>query len=105
VNPLIGATDPDEENVRLVRTSLISIFDAEMAAGKTVPEAVTTLVDHLDLLLMAGNLKARYADALTPNPRSIIIDAVSSMSVVNTDARVQEALYLVVSSPEYIHQK
>jgi uncharacterized protein (DUF1800 family) len=105
VNPLIGATDPDEENVRLVRTSLISIFDAEMAAGKTVPEAVTTLVDHLDLLLMAGNLKARYADALTPNPRSIIIDAVSSMSVANTDARVKEALYLVVSSPEYIHQK
>jgi hypothetical protein len=105
VNPLIGATDPDEENVRLVRTSLISIFDAEMAAGKTVPEAVTTLVDHLDLLLMAGNLKARYAGALTPNPRSIIIDAVSSMSVANTDARVKEALYLVVSSPEYIHQK
>ena len=41
-------------------------------------EAAEVLVDHLDLVLTAGTLKADYADTAQPNPRSIIIETVAA---------------------------
>lgn len=103
-NPLIGATDPQEDNVRLDRVPLQQIYDAEITAGKTVLQATTTLLNHLDVLLLAGNLRVKYEAAPEPNPRSIILNTVSGLNVA-TAARVKELLYLVVTSPEYLHQK
>ncbi|MES2738130.1 MAG: DUF1800 family protein [Verrucomicrobiota bacterium] len=106
VNPLIGATDALEDNVRLDRTPFVTLYDAEITAGKTVVQALTTVLDQLDLILTSGNLKVRYASAAVPNPRSIILDTVSTLPGTPTSAaRVKELLYLLVSSPEYIHQK
>ncbi len=106
VNPLVGATDTLVDNVILNRTNFVQLYDAEITAGKTVAQASTTVLDQLDLLLSAGHLKARYASAATPNPRSIILDTVSTLTGTPTSAaRVKELLYLLVSSPEYIHQK
>lgn len=104
VNELIGQADPVDDNVRLDRSAFIQLYDAEIAAGKTVTEAVTTVLDRLDVLFTAGNLKAKYASAAAPNPRSTIISTVSALSVTST-GRVKELLYLLLTSPEYIHQK
>lgn len=106
VNPLIGAVDPLQENVRLNRTVFEQLYDSEITAGKTVTEATTIVLDQLDALLSAGQLKVRYEAAAAPNPRSTIISTVSSVAAgTTTSARVKELLYLLVSSPEYIHQK
>lgn len=101
-----GTTNGPEDNIALVRTPFEQLYDAEITAGKTVTQATTTVLDQLDLVLTAGNFKQRYATAATPNPRSIVITSVVSLAATTTtQARVKELLYLLVSSPEYIHQK
>jgi uncharacterized protein (DUF1800 family) len=104
VDAIVGSTDAQDDDVRLDRSRLSQIYDAEIAAGKSVAEAVTTVVDYLDVLLLCGSFQARYATAPAPNPRSILIESVASMTL-NTNQRMRELLYLVVSTPEYIHQK
>ncbi|GEP40990.1 hypothetical protein BGE01nite_02810 [Brevifollis gellanilyticus] len=105
-NPLFGATDALEDNIKLDRTAFVQLYDSEITNGKTVTEALTTVLDQLDVVLTSGNLKERYASAATPNPRSIILEAVSTLPGPPTSAaRVKELLYLLVASPEYIHQK
>jgi len=102
--PLVGATDGTLDNVRLDRTPLEQIYDTAVGGGQTVAQATTTLLDHLDVLLLSGNLKAKFATVATPNPRSIIVDTVAGQTLA-TAARVKELLYLVVTSPEYVNQK
>lgn len=102
VNPLVGQTNPDLDNVALDRSVAQAIYDAEINGGATVTEATTVLIDHLDVLLMSGNFKATYDGAPTPNPRSIIIDTIVSQSA---NWKVRDAIYLLSASPEYIHQK
>jgi len=58
------------------------------------------LVDHLNSLLMAGNMSS--------NTRNIIINAVTqipSSPSSNTLERVRTAIYLVVNSPEFVVDK
>lgn len=99
---LFGETNPDLDNVTIDRDGLQAIYDAEITGGATVTEAVTTLIDHLDVLLMSGNFKATYDGAAGPNPRSLVIDTI----VAASDAwKIRDALYLMASTPEYIHQK
>lgn len=106
VNRLVGSTDPLEENVKLDRTAYEQIYDARITAGDTVTQASTVVLDQLDLLLTAGNFKARYATAAAPNPRSIILTTVASLDAgTTTAARVKEILYLLATSPEYVNQK
>lgn len=103
---LVGATDDSLDNVKLDRAPWVQLYDHEISEGKTVAEAVTTVLDQLDLVLTAGNFKTRYAAAAVPNPRSVILNAVSTLPGTPTsEARVKELVYLLVSSPEYIHQK
>lgn len=104
VNELIGQADPLDENVRIDRTGLIQFYDSEIASGKSVTQAATSVLDRIDVLFTAGNLKAQYASAAVPNPRSIIINTASALSVTSA-GRVKELLYLLLTSPEYIHQK
>ena len=101
-NALFGETNPDLDNIRIDRDTLQALYDAEITGGATVTEAVTTLIDHLDVLLMSGNFKATYDGAAAPNPRSLVIDTIVSAS----DAwKIRDAIYLMASTPEYIHQK
>jgi uncharacterized protein (DUF1800 family) len=85
---------------------LVALYDS---ASGDVTAKTTAALDYLDNLLMAGNLKARYPAVTVPaNPRNTFIDAVASMTFTGTTAtelRMRELLYLVVTSPEYIHQK
>jgi endo-chitodextinase len=57
----------------------------------------TQLVDHLNLLLMAGNM--------SPSMRATLINAVTSIPAKNSKERVQTAIYLVVNSPEFVIDK
>ncbi len=81
----------DAEDLRRDLSSYITLHDDELAANGAV-SAATTLVDHLDLYLNGGYLKARFAGVSTPNPRTMMIDGLAAM---NDWARVQEALYIM----------
>ncbi|WP_052573978.1 DUF1800 family protein [Haloferula sp. BvORR071] len=107
VNRLVGSTDALEENVKLDRSTYEQLYDARITAGDSVAQAATVVLDQLDLLLTAGNFKASYAAAATPNPRSIVINTVASLdpATTTTAARVKELLYLLATSPEYVNQK
>jgi uncharacterized protein (DUF1800 family) len=101
-NPLPGATNNTLDDIVASRAPWETLYNTEIAAGKTVTQAVTTVVDRLDMLLLAGNLKARYAGAPSPNPRASIITA--GVNSTGND-RMINILYLVTSSPEFLHQK
>jgi hypothetical protein len=94
-------------------TSLDSTTFNNTSAIAVACEAV---VDRVDLLLCAGFLKAQYGT--TPGqPRRIILDAVTSIRSANNGedgtanqaysmrARINSALWLVMSSPAYVIQK
>jgi len=102
--PLFGATDPMAENIRIDPTPWEADFDAAISEGASLEEAVTALVDRLDLLLMAGRLKARYESAPIPNPRHSIIQSAIDPGWSARD-RLANLFYLIVNSPEYLHQK
>jgi uncharacterized protein (DUF1800 family) len=55
------------------------------------------LVDHLNTILMAGGM--------SPNMRTILINAVTQIPSTNTLERVRTAIYLVVNSPEFVVDK
>jgi uncharacterized protein (DUF1800 family) len=60
----------------------------------------TDLVDHLNYLLMAGNM--------SPAMRTTLINAVGSIPANNLAGRterVRTAIYLVVNSPEFVIDK
>ncbi len=99
---LFGATDQNLDNVQIDRAPWDAMYNAQVAAGKTPREAITVVVDALDLLLTAGNLKAKYAGAPTPNPRESIL--VAGTNSTGTD-RIRNVIYLFAASPEYLHQK
>jgi uncharacterized protein (DUF1800 family) len=105
-NSLFGATDTTLDDVKIDRSPQVNEYKSLIAAGKSVTEAVTAVVDDLDLLLSGGRLKERYATAATPNPRSIIIDtAVATTESPTGNERVKAILYLVSNSPTAIHQQ
>lgn len=103
VNALVGQTDGLLDNIIIDKSSIEAIYDAEIASGSTVAETAVVLVDHLDVLLMAGNFKATYGSASGANPRSLVIDLVASQG--SRTSRIRDAIYLMASTPEYIHQK
>ncbi|MBM3862509.1 MAG: DUF1800 family protein [Verrucomicrobia bacterium] len=83
----------------------------QQAALRAACEAV---LDHVDLMLCAGALKARYAE--TPGkPRRNILDAAVSIRSSNNSSNTQQAsvmrdriediLWLVASSPDAVVQK
>ncbi|MDP4721418.1 MAG: DUF1800 family protein [Akkermansiaceae bacterium] len=83
-----------------------------------IREACAALVDHLDLLLCAGTLKADYGASADPeNPRDIIIDflAANATYLDNDDIvanqelvrheRYEKAAYLISNSPQSMIQR
>ncbi len=55
------------------------------------------LVDHLNSLLMAGGMSS--------SARNILVNAVTQIPATDTLERVRTAIYLVVSSPEFVVDK
>ena len=80
-------------------TALIEHAEANNA---TALEVATLLVDFTDLLLSGGNLKAVYQNQIGKTPRDIMIEAVATSSRNN---KIKTALYLYVTSPEYVTLK
>lgn len=83
-----------------------------------IREACAALVDHLDLLLCSGTLKADYGDATDlENPRDIIIDFVAAnatfLDYVNNvekqgqarHERYEKAAYIISVSPQSMIQR
>lgn len=80
-------------------------------------DASVRLVDHFDVLLAAGRLKREYAGAPAPNPRQLIIAAVTNTSPFYDDDnnttnqalvlryRMEHAAYLISISPQGTIQK
>lgn len=103
VTPLIGQADSLDDNITLRRRELLqTYYESRIAAGDSVRLAVTRVINQLDLILMAGNFRAAYESAPTPNPRSIIIDLIEQQS---EEWRVRDAFYMMITTPEFIHQK
>ena len=57
----------------------------------------TQLVDHLNTLLMAG--------AMSPEMRTILINAITQIPANNPTERTRTAIYLVINSPEFTVDK
>jgi len=91
------------DDVRISRVPWEAYYQSEITAGKTVTEAVTSVVDRLDLLLMSGRFKLKYAGAPLPNPRSSTISA--AVNATTTSDRIINIVYLLCNSPEFLHQK
>jgi uncharacterized protein (DUF1800 family) len=94
---------------------LFSSTDTTWASRATkIPEAVTLVLDRIDLLLCGGSLKARFGDTLG-KPRRIILDALLSIRSgfnntsgeqnTSMNMRIQDAIYLVMKTPDFSAQK
>jgi hypothetical protein len=55
------------------------------------------LVDHLNILLLAGNM--------SPEMQTILINAVTQIPSNNPTERARTAIYLVINSPEFTVDK
>jgi uncharacterized protein (DUF1800 family) len=82
---------------------LLQIYnDALALPGGTVETASEALVDYLDLVFHAGHLKAKFAGAPEPNPRSLIIESTINFGSVR---RVLNTVYIVLNTPQYVIHK
>ena len=102
---LYGVTDASLDDMKTFLVPIVAVYDNARTGGQTVAQATATAADYLDVLLMSGGFKARYGTAPAPNPRSIILDGVSSMTMTATIDRVHELVHLLTATPEFLHQK
>jgi uncharacterized protein (DUF1800 family) len=82
-----------------VYSELLKITEANNA---TEEEKAALLVDLTDLLLTGGNLEASSQGKIGRTARQIMIEAVAATSKRN---KIATAIYLFITSPEYITQK
>ena len=85
-NRYIGASGTDNDDV------LIDITREKALAGDP-----TALVDHLDLLLLSGRM--------TPGMRGTVTQHVNATPLGDGTQRALEAIFLIVSSPEFAFQR
>jgi uncharacterized protein (DUF1800 family) len=64
---------------------------------QTLAANPTQLIDHLNSLLMAGNM--------SPGMRDTLITAITNIAATSAKERVQTAIYLIVNSPEFVIEK
>ena len=95
--------DTSLDNVAVSRTPWETYYQGLTGSGLSSRQAATALLDRLDRLLMAGNLRARYGTAPAPNPRESMIEAIDRSSSVGD--KVVNALFLAATCPEFLHQK
>lgn len=78
------------------------LLEVAEANNATENEKAALLVDYTDLLLNGGNLKASSLRKIGRTSRQIMIEAVAATSNKN---KIATAIYLFITSPEYITQK
>jgi hypothetical protein len=101
---LVGEAD-NAEDLYIDKQSLIDFWDN---APGTEAEKDAALLDKLDNALLAGRLAEVYAAAPIPNPRTIILDnlgAFGDSTAANMNDKVEHALYLMITCPEFMVQK
>ncbi|MCB1062524.1 MAG: DUF1800 family protein [Verrucomicrobiae bacterium] len=105
-------TNGELDNIRAFQyvDALEAKVQGYITGGDSERIAFEKLLDELDLLLCAGNLKARYGGQPAPNPRESILDQVTYVYnpgnlPSSTDRAVKDLLYLLSTSPEFIIQK
>jgi uncharacterized protein (DUF1800 family) len=74
-----------------------SKINLNLSLEQTLAKNPADLVDHLNYLLMAGNMSAAM--------RTTLINAVTSIAASNTKERARTAIYLVINSPEFVIDK
>ncbi|NQX00598.1 DUF1800 family protein [bacterium] len=104
----------------VVDTNADGLFNSADSTTFNNPLAIAmaceAVLDRIDLLLCAGSLKARHGSA-PGQPRRIILDAISSHGASHNgvdiagwhaaimQGRIQTALWLVMSCPDFVIQK
>jgi uncharacterized protein (DUF1800 family) len=83
-------------------TAYSDLLEVAEANNATKAEEAALLVDYTDLLLNGGNLKAVSHGKIGRTSRQIMVEAVADTSTRNKAAT---AIYLFITSPEYITQK
>lgn len=107
-----GDTNGELDNIRAfhyvdaLETKVIGYVNG----GDSERIAFEKLLDELDLLLCAGNLKAKYDGQPAPNPRESMLEHSTYIFNVgnlpgSADRAVKDLLYLLSTSPEFITQK
>ncbi len=69
----------------------------DLTLEQTLASNPTQLVDHLNTLLMAGNMSSQM--------RTRLITAVTNIPANNPTERAHTAIYLVINSPEFVVEK
>jgi uncharacterized protein (DUF1800 family) len=83
----------------------------DYSALRTLAADTSDLVDHLDLVMMSGQMSDYMRDLLIARLDGPLPDALPGLGVAGTPDqrrslfRVQQALYLIVNSPEFSVQK
>lgn len=75
------------------------VIRVDLTALKAKAADVQQLVDHLDLLLMSGQMDEDFKTALKEHLATVPTSSDAGL------ARVQDAVYLVMSSPQYLIQR
>ena len=111
-NPLYNDPNGYLDNFKATHTidDFVTLLNNHIAAGDTERQAAEKILDHFDLLLCGGRLKAMYgSDPAGENPRNAILDQAeyvySSSSSTSHLYTVRDILYLLATSPEFITQK
>jgi uncharacterized protein (DUF1800 family) len=91
-----------ETTVTLTANYLASLLSnpavtLNLSYDETLAADPAQLVDHLNSLLMAGNMSSMM--------RSTLINAVTQIPAKSAGARVRMAIYIVVNSPEFVIDK
>jgi hypothetical protein len=80
----------------------------DYSALKTLAAVPSNLVDHLNLVLMSGQMSSAMRSLLINRLNGTVPDQVPGQGPGAPDVmlwRVQQALYLIINSPEFNIQK
>jgi uncharacterized protein (DUF1800 family) len=97
---LTGTTNFFEDEVRAMNANNIDDPVTSYAAEMALADQPEKLMDRLNLLLLAGDIK--------PTTRATILDAINAIAMTRTNARAERvttAVFLIMASPEFIVQK
>jgi hypothetical protein len=85
-NAIYGSLGPSTDKITL-----------NLSNEQTLAANPAQLVDHLNTVLMAGNMSSSM--------RTTLINAITQISASNPAERAKTAIYLVINSPEFTVDK
>jgi uncharacterized protein (DUF1800 family) len=122
INDQLDNVIPDWDPIEALYTAAYnqSLADQSVTGTPTTPQAnvahdaaAEVMVDHFDLLLSAGYLKAKFGGSSSPSPRQSILNALASNYIGNRSYhtnhvnyrlhltyRIRASAYLVATTPQ-----